>query len=126
MAAREQLVESERDFQRAVMDLARQTGWTVGHIHDSRRQIAPGNFVGDIDAAGLPDLLLARGGQLIFAELKSQRGRLASGQVRWLDALRQVAVNAPAQLAVHVWRPADWPEIAHTLAPNHHQHKERP
>jgi hypothetical protein len=43
--------------------------------------------------------------QIIYAELKTQRGTLTAGQQQWLDAL-----TAAGQTAV-VWRPADIPAI---------------
>lgn len=55
---------------------------------------------------GVPDLLLARRGRLILAELKSERGRLGSGQREWLDALGEHG---------RLWRPADWDAIQELL-----------
>jgi len=59
---------------------------------------------------GYPDLTMARGDRLIFAELKAKRGRLAPDQQVWLDVLRET----PAE--VFVWNPSDWPEIERVLA----------
>jgi hypothetical protein len=39
--------------------------------------------------------------QIIYAELKTQRGKLTTGQQQWLDILQ-----AAGQTAL-VWRPAD-------------------
>lgn len=91
--------ETEARFQAAVMDLARWRKWRVWHDHDSRR-----------NAAGLPDLLLVRGDRLIFAELKSRRGRVRPAQREWLAALGQTAAE------VRVWRPTDWDEIVRVLS----------
>lgn len=88
---------SEADFQRAVIDLAKLRGWRVWHDNDSRR-----------NAAGLPDLIMVRRGRLIFAELKSKRGRLRAEQADWIGDLLVVQRQADSYaVGVHVWRPAD-------------------
>ena len=86
---------TEAQFQDAVVQLAQLTGWLVYHTFDSRRS-----------QAGYPDLTLVKGRRLVFAELKSQAGRVSAEQQQWLGALR--AAN-PA--SVFVWRPQDWDEI---------------
>lgn len=111
------LEASEASFQRSVMELAQIGGWKLAHHHDSRRQIRPGVHVGDKSAAGFPDLVLCRGDRVIFAELKTQKGRLSAAQIEWLDALRVVESNAAGRVTVRVWRPADWPEIERLLTP---------
>lgn len=107
---------TERAFQTAVIDYARRSGWLVAHLHDSRRQVAPGVHVGDRDAAGFPDLVLVRGSRVLFAELKTETGRLRHAQVLWLEALRAVESDAAGRVLVRVFRPSDWPEIERTLA----------
>jgi len=104
-------VTSERAFQSAVMEMARLRGWSAWHMHDSRRQIRPGVFVGDRDASGVPDLLLAheRYG-VVFAELKSDTGRLRDSQRTALYALQRAGAR------VYVWRPGDMTEIARVFA----------
>jgi hypothetical protein len=98
---------SERSFQDAVTAYARLTGWRYAHhraartVHGWRTPVT-----GDI---GVPDLLLARRGRLVFAELKRQGGRLRPEQREWLDALSLT----PAE--VYVWTPADWPTIERVL-----------
>jgi hypothetical protein len=47
---------------------------------------------------------------LVFAELKSERGKLKPEQEAWLEALRQVP-----GVEVHVWRPSDMDAIAEVL-----------
>lgn len=90
----------EKDFQQNVIDLARLAGWLHYHTFDSRRS-----------APGFPDLVLARGRRVIFAELKSERGTLTPEQERWLEALR-----AAQGIETYVWRPGDWEEITEVLA----------
>lgn len=107
--------QSEASFQRAVIQYARLQGFRVAHVHDSRRQVAPGVLVGDRDAAGIPDLIMVRGETLVFAELKSAKGRLRPEQTAWLDALVVVAEAAPENVKIRVWSPASWADIEFTL-----------
>ena len=86
---------TEAQFQEAVVQLAQLTGWLVYHTFDSRRS-----------QAGYPDLTLVKGRRLVFAELKSQAGRVSAEQQQWLGALREAN---PA--SVFVWRPQDWDAI---------------
>jgi hypothetical protein len=99
---------SESHFQHAVMDYARKSGWRVSHFSDSRRQVRPGVFVGDKDAAGFPDIVAVRE-RVVFIELKAARGRIRPAQQEWLRELDEAGAE------VYCWRPADWPEIEHTL-----------
>jgi len=73
MIARELI--SERSFQSTVIALARTYGWIVGFTHDARKS-----------EPGEPDLRMVHPHQhrVLFAELKTIRGRLTSG--RWNDA----------------------------------------
>lgn len=100
---------SERDFQRSVIELAKTLGWKVGHFHDSRRQVRPNVFVGDKDAAGFPDLVLIRRDRLLFAELKTERGKLSPKQLEWLGLLEL------AEQWTYVWRPSMMDDILKVL-----------
>jgi hypothetical protein len=91
-------VLSEKAWQAMVVQLAALTGWRTFHPYDSRRS-----------AAGWLDLVLVRGPDLVFAELKTDRGRVTSAQAEWIDALRAAGQE------VVVWRPADWPTVEQRL-----------
>ena len=95
---------SEAEFQKQIVELAQLRGWRVFHDHDSRR-----------NAAGLPDLILVRSGRLIFAELKSEKGRVSEQQLDWLRDLDEVAESSLGKVLVDVWRPADWTTIEEEL-----------
>jgi hypothetical protein len=96
---------SESDLQRRVMDLAKLRGWMVCHFRAAKTQ--RGRWVTPIAGhAGAPDLLLARGGVVLLAELKSRTGQLRPGQGEWLAALGEHG---------RLWRPASWSEIEETL-----------
>lgn len=107
----------ELDFRRQVIDLADLYGWEhVGFrpakTEDGWRTPGTGTM-----ASGWPDLTLVRprDGRLIFAELKSDTGRLSPDQERVLATLRGVASAAPVFVEVHVWRPRDFELVKATL-----------
>ena len=91
--------QTETQFQSAVTDYARLTGWCFYHTHDSRHS-----------GSGFPDLCLVRGKRLIFAELKTDTGPVTADQEAWLMAL-----SAVPGLEVALWRPKDWGTIETTL-----------
>lgn len=87
---------TERELQDNVIACAETLGWLVYHTHDSRRS-----------PAGFPDLVLARDGRLILAELKTERGRVRAEQAAWLAALGEVDANRGG-VEVYIWRPSHW------------------
>ena len=108
---------SERDFKNSIVTLARDLGWLVHHDLPSQR--ANGSWAtatqGD---SGFPDLVLvhpgdgARKPMVVFAELKTQRGKTTASQEQWLTALR-----ACGQMAF-IWRPSEMSAICQMLATN--------
>lgn len=97
---------SEADLLTRVRTLARLQGYLVYHTWRS-----------DHSEAGFPDLVLVKpgreekAGRLIFAELKSRRGKLSPAQHTWLDLLGHTLPG----VEVYTWRPADWPAITAIL-----------
>jgi len=83
---------SEKELQRAVLALAAVYGYRAYHTHDSRRS-----------HKGFPDLTLVGRGRVIFAELKSQGGKVSPDQADWLADLQRVGGTVRA----YVWRPSD-------------------
>lgn len=103
---------TEAALERAVEEAATLSRWRVYHTRDSRGS-----------NPGFPDLVLVRRGRLIFAELKTERGRVSPDQKGWLEALEFVGdlVQMPHDrgevgVEVYVWRPADWYSGAVTRA----------
>jgi hypothetical protein len=103
---------TERQFQEQVLQLATLYRWRSYHTHDSRHS-----------AAGFPDLVLIRPPELIFAELKSDTGRLSAEQGDWLEDLGAIADGMSAletvtglAIDVYVWRPKDFDPIQARLA----------
>ena len=95
---------SEAAFTTWVVDLAMLCGWRVQHIRPARTAASWRTPVQG--HAGGPDLLLARHGVVLGAELKTRRGRLRPDQRAWLDHL------GPSG---RLWRPVDAPTIHHQL-----------
>lgn len=88
---------TEAQFQRKITDLCDWLGLRWHHETDSRKS-----------KKGFPDLVIV-GEHVIFAELKSKRGKVTDAQAGWISDLR----NAGAQ--VYLWYPHDWPAIHELL-----------
>ena len=103
------MTEREREFQQAVVQLARLMGWRVHHTRPALTRAGEWRtpIQGD---AGFPDLVLCRPPRLILAELKRVGGKPTAEQQAWLDAL-----NACAGVEVYLWTPDDWDAIVRTL-----------
>lgn len=69
------------------------------HVYDSRKSAGP----------GFPDLVIVGRGGTIFAELKSDTGKVSVKQQEWHDALVRSGAEA------YIWRPDDWAQIHKTL-----------
>lgn len=103
---------SEDDLLTAAIDAALMFGWSCHHDRRSDLAKQQGN-------TGFPDLVLARDGRVIFAELKGTGGKLAEAQVAWLLALRgQNPQRLPGQPLVVIWWPADLDDIIEILRGN--------
>jgi Holliday junction resolvase len=89
---------TEREFQREILKLAKLLGWRYYHTYDSRRS-----------NKGFPDLVLVKGERVIFAELKSEKGKVKPEQVEWLEAID----NTPAE--AYLWRPSELQRVADIL-----------
>lgn len=101
---------AEEHFQRDVVTYAESHGWLWNHNPDSRKS-----------KAGLPDLILIRCAgndedwRLIFAELKTEKGKVREKQRLWLAALNRVASLTAGHVQVFLWRPHDFESIAEVL-----------
>lgn len=96
---------TEEQFTAEVVELAGLFGWHVMHPRPARR--AGGEWRTAMQGdAGFPDLVLARDGEVIVAELKTNRGRTTAAQDAWIEALGAFA---------EVWRPRDMDAIESRL-----------
>lgn len=96
-----------RDWEKQVMQLAKLFRWRVAHFravltkHGWQVPVAA-------DGQGWPDLCLVRD-RVIYAELKTGRGKLEPEQVAWRDAL------LAAGQEWYEWRPEHLDDIARIL-----------
>ena len=90
---------SEKDFQAAVVKLAKEFEWMVYHTYDSRKS-----------TPGFPDLLMLKGKRMLVIELKTEKGKTTKAQDEWLDAFGKVETRH-----VDVWQPSDNSRIVKML-----------
>jgi hypothetical protein len=117
------LIMSEAEWQEWVVERARQGGWLIHSIPK-----VPTDEYGNRESdwwtptrghTGWPDLACSRPGQLVFAELKSEKGRkeYEAGrrpeQRRWLESLGTIRSQA---VGTFLWSPRDVLEVQRVLA----------
>lgn len=97
---------SEDDLKARVIATAQLHRWRVHHSRPAldRRGRWRTPLEGD---PGLPDLVLARAGVVLLAELKSDTGTVTDDQAKWLEQ---------AGPQGRLWRPRDWPAILAELS----------
>ena len=59
---------------------------------------------------GFPDLVLVRNDRTVFAELKTDKGKLSVAQDGWLNLLRGTSNE------VYLWRPSDMDDVLGILS----------
>lgn len=92
---------SEADFQRRVMDAATLAGWLRVHYRPGMTQ--RGRWATPLSGdKGAPDLLLAKDGRVLLAELKSDTGKPTVEQRAWLAALGGHG---------RLWAPRNWQAV---------------
>jgi hypothetical protein len=102
---------SEADWQIQVIELAQLYRWRIHHCRPA--QNSRGQYSTPIQGdPGFPDLVLARGGRVLFIECKTNSGVLTGDQQAWRDHL----LGGGAEW--FCWRPRHWPEVQETLAPS--------
>ena len=95
---------TEKAFQAWVLQLARTHNWAAYHTYNSQRS-----------EPGFPDLVLAKDARLIFAELKTNTGKVSPRQEHWLRLLAMTSAE------VYLWRPRQIDCITHILSPTFEQ-----
>jgi hypothetical protein len=98
-------LDRERDFQTLVEGMMRANRWSVYSVR--RSDLAQASL------AGYPDITAWRveDRRLIFAELKTDTGRVSAAQEAVLDELRQLP-----SAEVYLWRPKNLEEIRKIVA----------
>jgi len=97
----------EKDFQAQVIELAQRLGWLAYHFRSVLVERKDGSkywatpIEGD---KGFVDVVFVRD-RVLFAELKSETGRLSQEQAECIARLGRGGAEA------YVWRPSNWPAI---------------
>jgi len=100
---------TEADFLNQVIDLAHLYKWRVAHFRPGQR--SDGTWYTAIQGdAGFTDLVLVRQPRVIFAEVKSDKGRLSPEQRDWITAL-----DLCPGVETFIWRPRMWDDIVGIL-----------
>lgn len=94
------IVVTERDLREQVRDLANLFGWKMYFSWTSLHS-----------PKGFPDLVLACQvrKRIVYAELKTEKGKVSDSQREWLDELTACGQE------VYLWKPDDIEEIARIL-----------
>lgn len=82
---------TEKELRQSIVRAAREFGWRVYFTWSSMHS-----------PAGFPDLTMVRNSRLIFAELKTDSGKVTPDQEAWMTALR-----TSGRCEVYLWRPTD-------------------
>jgi len=90
---------SEKGYAQQIYDLARYFRWRCYRTHDSRHS-----------PAGYPDLSLLHGQRHVYAEIKTEKGKLTPEQRGWLVALYEAGHE------VYVFRPSSWSLVVDVLS----------
>lgn len=99
---------TEKVFQTRVLDLARLYRLAVYHTYDSRRS-----------NPGFPDLVVVGHHQVLYAELKTETGRMSPHQILWQRRLQAAGCE------YHLWRPSDYDTIHDRFKAMAHPHREQ-
>lgn len=78
---------TEDELLTAITDAATWKGWRWFHVRRSDKALQMGH-------SGFPDLVLAKGGDVLFLELKSSSGKPSPDQMAWLSELSSIHVYA--------------------------------
>jgi len=90
----------ESEVQSRIRQTALRCGWKYYHTYDSRRS-----------ERGFPDTVLCKPPRLIFAECKTEEGKVEDEQREWLEILSEIP-----GVECYIWRPSDLPQIERLLS----------
>lgn len=100
---------SEKEFQRQVIDLAQWHNWLVDHtppMRSAKGAVFTGGLVGKSDLV----LYSTLGKGIIYAELKSETGKLSKAQAVYRNL---ITINGGEY---YLWKPSDLPAIVERLS----------
>ena len=86
----------------AIVDMAKLLGWHCSHFRAART--SDGWRTPVQGHTGFPDLVLLRPPRLVFAELKTAKGKVHFDQATWLNGFRACGPS----IETYEWRPVDW------------------
>ncbi len=92
---------SEGELQRATLEVAKRLGWKVARLPMSNVRSDGTRLRLAHDSRGFPDAILVRD-RTIFAEFKTEKGKLTEEQLAWQEALDESGEET------YVWRPRHW------------------
>ena len=99
---------TEADFTRDVLHLAHLYGWRTAHFLPGMNRRGKWQTAVQGDGKGFLDLVLIRE-RIIWAELKSENGKVTPEQKDWIKSLTSAGQE------VYVWKPSEWHEIESVL-----------
>ncbi len=103
-----QLKLTEEQFLIQVIEIAHLFGWSVAHFRPAMTVSGWRTPVAG-DGKGFPDLVLAKDGNVIFAELKADGKKPSPEQANWIKRLGGKSCYAT------IWYPADFDMIVEIL-----------
>lgn len=110
---------TEIEFEKAIVELAHMFGWLVASFRPAQTGKGWRTPV-KYDGKGWPDLVLIHGdGYMIFAEIKTDVGRLSDEQKAWAAHIERCITNIgayPDEVRYCLWKPKDLPEITRILS----------
>lgn len=89
--------------------LAQLNGFMVAHFRPAMTRAGKWITAVQGDGAGYPDLTCVRGCRLLFAELKSAKGKVTPEQTEWLLKLGGAGAEC------YIWKPENWKDIERIL-----------
>jgi len=95
---------TEKEFLAQVLELLTLNGWLLVDHQFEQAHYAKRT------SKGRPDILAIRAPRVLFAEIKSEKGKLSPHQKLWLMELEQ----CPG-VEVYCWRPSMWDDIVRVL-----------
>jgi hypothetical protein len=105
LLAQDPTLLSEHDWSSLVVEVARLGGWTLRyHTYHSKRS-----------PSGFPDYVFVKGARIVFAELKTEAGKLTAAQSTWKAGLLEVERATSGLVQVYTWRPGDYDAMVEVL-----------